>query len=144
MTLDAKRQKIGKWLEGPDGGALWDIMCALRGPDSPSETPSMSPQQRALAYNARRKRKFNTVEVIREKAFFGVVGGCARHHEGDTILLPPTIGWDHFDGHMQKAANVLGLKVVIETPTNKSKNMIPVQIETEPKPELEPEHEIPF
>ncbi len=36
---------------------FWSVVTALRGPDSPSETPSMDGEQHARAYAARRKRK---------------------------------------------------------------------------------------
>lgn len=114
LSFDEKRTLIGEWLKEADGGRLWDLMCALRGPDYPSETPSMSSEQSGRAYRGRRARKFKTVEVVRQKAFFGVVEGGARHHDDDHILLPPRDTWDHFDRHMERAAQILGLRVEIE------------------------------
>lgn len=114
LTFAEKRAIIGKWLNGSDGCKLWDLMCGLRGPDSPSERDDMTSAQSAAAYKGRRARKFKTVEVIRQKAFNGVIGGSARHHDDDHILLPPTVEWDHFDRHMQRAADVLGIKIVTE------------------------------
>lgn len=111
LTFDEKRRKIGEWLKESEGSKLWDLMCALRGPDSPSERSSMGDKERAAAYQGRRKRKRETVEVIREKAFFGVIGGAARHHDADKVVLPPSREWDHFDQHVQRAAAILGLTV---------------------------------
>ena len=113
MTLVEKRTQIGQWLLEGDGQALWDLLCGLRGPDTPSEREDMDYTQRTRAYTGRRERKYKTAEVIREKAFFGQVGGGARHHDADHIILPPASEWDHFDTHMQRAADVLGLKVVM-------------------------------
>ena len=114
LTFDEKRKMIGAWLQESDSAQLWDLLCGLRGPDSPSERPNMSDVERQRAYKGRRARKYATVEVVREKAFFGVTGGCARHHDSDHITLPPTTEWDHFDHHMKRAADTIGLKVVIQ------------------------------
>ena len=114
MTLTEKRQQIGKWLQEDGGAELWDLMCGLRGPDSPSERGDMTTTEHARAYKGRRARKFKTVEVIRQKAFYGVIGGCARHHDDDHITLPPTVERDHFDRHMERAAQVLGIEVRVE------------------------------
>src|SRR3990167_4540998 len=119
MTFDEQRKQIGEWLKGPHGAKLWDLMCALRGPDSPSERGGMSTAEHSRAYAGRRKRKYATVEVVRQKAFHGVVGGCARHHDDDHITLPPMNEWDHFDHHMQRVAAGLGLKVVISQDPSK-------------------------
>lgn len=54
------------------------------------------------------------MEIIREKAFFGVTGGSARHHDDDTVIVPPSGEQDHFDRHVVRAAGVLGLKVKVE------------------------------
>ena len=116
MTLEEMRIQIGKWLREPDGGRLWDLMCAQRGPDAPSERPSMDSSEQAAAYSARRKRKFDTVEVIRANSWGGVVGGAARSHHGDTVTLPPRNEWDHFDVHVERAAAILGLKMVVGEP----------------------------
>mgnify|MGYP001616748451 FL=1 len=113
MTLDEKRATIGQWLRETDGDRLWDIMCAQRGPDSPSETPSMSSAEHKAAYNGRRKRKYDTVEVIRAASFGGVVGGSARSHQGDTVTLPPESEWDHFDRHVERAARILWFTIEI-------------------------------
>lgn len=129
MTFDEKRIQIGKWLKEADGGRLWDLMCGLRGPDSPSERGDMSETESARAYKGRRARKFKTVEIIREKAFFGVIGGCARHHEDDHILLPPDKERDHFDRHMERAAVVLGLKVEVEGRDSKKRQPVGVGVD---------------
>lgn len=119
MTLNEKRAMIGQWLKEDEGDQLWDLMTGLRGPDSPSERGDMTSEEQARAYKGRRARKFKTVEVIRAKAFNGVIGGSARSHHADHITLPPRGQWDHFDRHMERAARVLGLKVVVEEETNK-------------------------
>ena len=116
MTFDEKRIKLGDWLQGPDGIALWDMMCALRGPDHPSERPNMTHEDHQRAYKSRRARKFKTVEVIRHKAFFGAVGGNARHHADDHVLLPPENERDHFDRHVATAALLLGLSIQLDQP----------------------------
>jgi len=56
-TFDEMRKEIGEFLNGPDGGRLWDVMCALRGPDVPSERPDMDSKESCVAYAGRRKRK---------------------------------------------------------------------------------------
>ena len=113
-TFDEMRVIIGAWLKGPHGDRLWDLMCALRGPDFPSETPLMSSDEGARTYAARRNRKYKTTEIVREKAFFGVCGGCARHHDDDHVYLPPEKERDHFDKHIERVADMLGLGVEIE------------------------------
>ena len=112
MTFDKIRQQIGDHLRGPYGEQLWDLMCGLRGPDTPSERPDMSQTDRDRAYRGRRERKYKTVEVIRAAAFFGAGGGSARKHSDTQVLLPPVGEWDHFDKHVERAAKVLGLEVV--------------------------------
>ena len=81
----------------------------------------MTDPERSAAYTARRKRKHDTVEVIRAASWFGPTGGSARSHKGDTVYLPPREDWDHFDGHVNKAANILGLKVSITKHSNTNK-----------------------
>ena len=113
LSLDQWRRFMGEYLgSNPTSGSAWDILTCLRGPDSPCERVGMSPTEASIAYDGRRKRKFDTVEVIRSAAFFGIVGGVARHHPGEEVLLPPEQEWDHFDKHVWKAARRLGLKVV--------------------------------
>ena len=119
MTFEEMRECIGVWLKGPHGGELWDLMCAQRGPDSPSERDNMGADQRAVAYAARRKRKFNTTEVIRQASWGGVVGGSARSHQGNSITLPPQEEWDHFDKHMARAAEMVGLTIKTAPPPKK-------------------------
>lgn len=128
-TFEEMRATIGEWLKLPEGHKLWEIMSAQRGPDAPSERPNMSAAEHRTAYAARRKRKYNTVEVIRSASFGGVVGGSARHHKDDHITLPPESQWDHFDNHCYRAANVLGLKVVIEEEKDESSVVPPNAIE---------------
>ena len=113
-SLDEFRQFMALFLGGnPNSGQGWDLICAQRGPDSPSERSDMAPGDSAKAYAGRRERKFRTVEVIRNASFFGVSGGCARSHKDTKVVLPPMKHWDHFDRHVQRAANILGLKVEI-------------------------------
>lgn len=115
LTFDEMRVAMGIFLRSYNGGQqLWDLITGLRGPDSPSETPSMGPEERDKAYKGRRDRKFKSTEIIRNAAFFGVVGGAARYHKGNSIKLPPSNKWDHFDKHMSRAASVIGLGVDIE------------------------------
>lgn len=114
-SFDELRTFMGQVIRyNPSSGKLWDLITCLRGPDSPSERPDMSAEESSKAYAGRRERKFNTVEVIRQNAFFGVVGGAARHRAGDTVLLPPSSQRDHFDRHVARAASVLGLKVKVD------------------------------
>lgn len=113
ITFDEWRKWMKKILrESPDSGKIWDLMCAQRGPDSPSERPDMSPYDHSVAYDGRRARKRATVEVIRANSFGGMVGGCARSRAGDSVILPSRNTWDHFDRHVATAAGWLGLKVI--------------------------------
>ena len=115
MSLDELRETVGVIIKSnPNAGPFWDIITCQRGPDAPSERPDQSGPVASAAYAARRKRKFNTVEVIRSVSFGGFVGGAARSHEDDKVILPPQKQWDHFDKHVARAANVLGLKVEVE------------------------------
>lgn len=112
LTFDQSRRIIGELIShNPNSGRLWDILTCLRGPDSPSERLDMSPKEASKAYTERRARKFDTVEVIREMAFFGACSGQARHRAGDEVTLPPRKEWDHFDKHVSRAANAVGLRV---------------------------------
>ena len=112
-SLDDLRRLVGKMLTtNPNSDRLWDILTALRGPDAPSERPNMKPKEALAAYASRRERKYRTVEILRERAFFGAVGGVARHHDDDKVTLPPHVAWDHFDKHVARAANAIGIKVV--------------------------------
>lgn len=114
LSLDEQRVVIGVFLRTPSASALWDLMCGLRGPDSPSERGDLSSEVNARNYKGRRDRKFKTAEIVRQAAFFGVTGGCARHHKDEVITLPPENKWDHFDHHQDRAARVVGLEVKIE------------------------------
>lgn len=89
----------------------WDVMGCIRGPDYPSERPDMTSYESSAAYKARRKRKYNTVEVIRDVMFFGVVGGGARHHNDVKVIIAHPNKQDHFDRHVDAAARTLGLQV---------------------------------
>lgn len=113
-SIDDIRKLISEWFKTGKGGGFWDLITALRGPDYPSERPDMSAGEQSAAYSARRKRKYASTEVIRKKAFYGVIGGAARSHDDDHITLPPQSKWDHFDKHMARAAAVLGLEVRFE------------------------------
>jgi hypothetical protein len=94
--------------QNPVSGRLWDLLTALRGPDSPSEPINRHDEQ---AYRKRRERKYSSTEVIRQAAFFGVVGGAARYHAGTSVQVRHREQQDHFDRHVIKAASVLGLAV---------------------------------
>jgi hypothetical protein len=110
VSLDDMRRFIGRYLTGgPDADKLWDIMTALRGPDSPSEDSQQDSKTYSEAYRGRRERKYAGVEIIRQHAFFGAMGGGARHHNDDKVVL--LNGTDHHDRHLARAAAVLGLKV---------------------------------
>lgn len=112
MTLKEWRLFMMELLRSnPNASAVWDIMTALRGPDSPSERPDMDPVEASSAYAGRRKRKYDTVEVVRAKAFYGVCGGQARSHADEAVTLPPSQQWDHFDKHVARAARWLKLGV---------------------------------
>ena len=91
--------------------AAWDIMGCVRGPDSPSERPDMKASEASAAYGGRRKRKYETVEVLREEMFFGACGGSARHHKDDHVKLPSPSSYDHFDKHIERGARAIGIKV---------------------------------
>jgi hypothetical protein len=101
---------IHHFIQTQEGGdELWDILTALRGPDSPSERPDMNGDEARQAYLGRRERKYRTVEVIRGVA----MGQCsgARWHRDTKVVLPPAVKWDHFDKHVARAAAALGLTI---------------------------------
>lgn len=104
---------INKMLKGPEGSGLWDILTGLRGPDSPSERPNMSSSESSAAYSARRKRKRETVEAIRGFTFPGI-GGARYRTDEPVVYLPPSTEWDHFDKHVARAAQTIGLKVAVK------------------------------
>jgi hypothetical protein len=110
--LDEIRKQIGRWLRGPAGASLAAILAAQRGPDSPSERPDMDPATHKQAYWGRRARKASSGEVIRSVSFFGIGTVGARSRAGDSITLPPSNTWDHYDKHQAQAAAVLGIKVI--------------------------------
>lgn len=111
-TLEEIRKQIGKWLAGPHGSSLAAILAAQRGPDSPSERADMERIDYDRAYWGRRARKASSGEVIREASFFGIGRVGARSRKGDSIVLPPSNLWDHYDKHMASAAEALGIKVI--------------------------------
>jgi hypothetical protein len=116
----------------PNSKKVWDLMTGLRGPDSPSEVPSMSGKERADAYDARRVRKAVTVEVIRGHAFGGIVGGQARSRtDRDWVELPPESEWDHFDRHVDRTARVLGLGVKIIEPEKEAKWAVEAKVKVD-------------
>jgi hypothetical protein len=116
LTLESMLEIMQSWFlsaSSNEAKKLWDVITCLRGPDSPSERASQETDERESNYIARRRRKYNTVEIIRHCAFKNHVPGSARSHKGKEIILPKdTNKWDHFDGHCWKAAQALGLKVV--------------------------------
>lgn len=121
-SLKELREMMGEVIRNnPNSGKFWDLITCLRGPDSPSETPAMSPSESSSAYNQRRVRKAKTVEVIRAMAFFGAVGGAARYRtDREYVELPPRSTWDHFDKHVERAARAIGIEVRIKGEEKKS------------------------
>lgn len=113
--LRSDLDKIAKLLRGENGGALWDVLTAMRGPDSPSERPNMPPDQAARAYKGRRDRKYKTGEILRAVALPGATPG-ARTHLDTKVTLPPQDTWDHYDKHVARAAKALGLGIEVEAP----------------------------
>lgn len=106
---------VSKLLRGENGGALWEVLTAMRGPDFPSERPNMTGEESSRAYKGRRDRKYKTGEVLRAVALPGATPG-ARSHLDTKVILPPPSTWDHYDKHVERAAKALGLEVVIEEP----------------------------
>lgn len=116
LTLDDWRLFMSRLLrENSNSATIWDIMACVRGPDYPSERKDQESGARAISYNRRRQRKKETVEVIRHAMFFGMVGGSARSRSADKVKLPPQSEWDHFDGHVKRAATPLGLEIKTKT-----------------------------
>lgn len=101
--------------ECPAGGKFWDVITALRGPDSPSERGDQTPSEQAMNYDRRRARKYESGEIIRSAAFYGAIGGAARSHKGDTVVVNPGVAQDHYDRHVVRAATVLGLNVKVRS-----------------------------
>jgi hypothetical protein len=122
LSCDEMRELNSRFLQHASQSEkqrYWDLITALRGPDVPSETAGMTKEQNSIAYEARRKRKAQGVEVIRHFVFDGHIGGSARSRSDRFhIVVPPQIEQDHHDIHLMKAARVLGLvvKVAKETP----------------------------
>ena len=113
ISFEEWREFMGEFIRyNGSSGAAWDVMTTLRGPDAPSERSDQSASENARDYRGRLDRKFQTVEVIRAVAFHGVVGGCAKSHKDDKVILPSTD--DHFNRHVRRAAGRLGLKVEVE------------------------------
>lgn len=114
-TCDEMRALVGEFLSTAPGNErqrFWDIITCQRGPDSPSERGEMADSEASAAYQLRRKRKRDTVEVIRAMSFGGVVGGAARYRTDiQYVTLPPSSQWDHFDRHVYKAAMALGIEI---------------------------------
>lgn len=113
-TCDEMRGLIGEFLKRGDSEAqrLWDIITCQRGPDAPSEVGGGADQSNSEAYNLRRERKRDTVEVIRAQSWNGVVGGCARYRTDiKYVTVEPPSQQDHFARHVVKAASALGLEI---------------------------------
>ena len=116
MSLDDWRSFMAQFMtHNTNASAAWDIMGCVRGPDAGlgvlSERPNMESSEHSAVYTKRRERKYDTVEIIRKAMFFGAMGGAARSHKGDTVTLPPSGAWDHFDKNVARAARALGLKI---------------------------------
>ena len=115
MTLPAMLGELQRWLRSsPDSGRLWDVLTSLRGPDrgldqEASERPCDGSGVHSTRYRARVDRKMSTVAVIRSRS--GLSGGSARTRSADHVTLPPSNEWDHFDKHVARAAEALGLGV---------------------------------
>ena len=115
LSLDVWRRFMAEFMgQNPNSGLAWDIMGCIRGPDSPSERPDMSATDAKKAYSGRRERKYQTVEVLRQVMFFGVVGSAARSHKGTKVILPTHSQRDHFDRHVERAAQALDIPVEIK------------------------------
>ena len=110
--LIAIRKQIGRWLSGFNGSNLAAILAAQRGPDSPSEHGGVDSAEYQRLYAGRRARKHSSGEVIRAASFFGIGKVGCRSRKADSITLPPSNCWDHYDKHMAQAAKVLGIKVI--------------------------------
>lgn len=112
MSLSVWRRLMAELMTtNPNASSMWDLMGCVRGPDTPSENPSMSPDDFNKAYKERRKRKYQTVEVIRSVLFYGAVGEGARSHEDTKVIVRPAKQRDHYDVHVLRAARALGLSV---------------------------------
>jgi len=126
-TLAEMRELTRRFLETANEQEqqdYWHLITALRGPDVPSETMGMTGEQKRIAYEARRKRKAQGVEVIRFHAFGGVIGGSARFRtDRSYVVIPPHEEQDHHDVHLLKAARVLGLAVKVAKETPKWKRL---------------------
>jgi len=139
--LKKKLDIIRPLFKGACGKDLWDVLVCLRGPDSPSERPNQPEGVRESSYNARVARKMKTVAIIRGNTFPGV--GAARCADGDTVSLPPSNTWDHFDKHVHRAALALGLKVQIEEPAKAAGQVIEAHVKppvAPPAPDVELTH----
>lgn len=113
LSLEDRLAAVRELLRTDPTGKLWDVLTASRGPDSPSERGDMPDAEHKKAYRARRARKYKTVEVIRQRAFGSAAAG-SRMHDDDKVYVPRQEKQDHFDRHVVRAANALGLKVKYE------------------------------
>lgn len=113
-NLDKSLATVRELLANDPSGKLWDVLTALRGPDTPSERSDMPAKERDEAYRARRVRKYKTVEVIRYHAVGHTAPGARRHADDKVILPNDREVWDHFDKHVERAARALGLRVEYE------------------------------
>lgn len=124
-TFDEMRELNRRFLQAAsvvEKQKYWDVVTALRGPDLPSESTEMTSEQTTIAYQARRKRKAQGVEVIRFHAFGGQTGGAARYRTDRAYIVVPEF-LDHHDHHLIKAAKVLGLVVKTAKDTPKWKKL---------------------
>lgn len=91
---------------------LWDIIACQRGPDSPSERPYQPSRQAYELHTARRERKSRTGAVIRGLSGIST-GGASQRTDRDYVELPPENEWDHYDKHIARAAQAMGIAVHI-------------------------------
>ncbi|TFH63977.1 MAG: hypothetical protein E4G90_09035 [Gemmatimonadales bacterium] len=97
---------------GPESSKLWDIVTAMRGPDSPSERPSDAPTTHRRKWAERVERKMQTVAVIRGEVFGATSApGSARMTRRSYVRLPKEGEWDHYDKHVARAARALELEL---------------------------------
>lgn len=102
--LRAQLDQIDQWLTEPGGGALWDVLSALRGPDDESISKGTTTIPIRVAAFPKMAGVFDRYYYSHEvgiKANFD-----HRYSELRLGLIPP----GHFLQHIRSAALVLGLR----------------------------------